>query len=206
MSTRDRILDTALALFNTQGIASVSMRAVAAGANMSVGNLTYHFPNRDSLVQGLLNRLIKELNAKIEETEVPKLWLELIWDALLNSYQIQQRYQFIMLDLVHMLRQYPSILEQFRQNYEHRRQEFSIILEALVQVGELKPEPENGHYEQYVLPQLYCISDFWLSEAALLYKGPEEEKAPYHARMCLALLYPYLTEKGRKSWQELFKD
>ncbi|WP_224999948.1 TetR/AcrR family transcriptional regulator [Cesiribacter sp. SM1] len=206
MSTQDRILDTALTLFNNKGIASVSMRAVAAGARMSVGNLTYHFPNRDSLVQGLLNRLIKELNAKIEETPQPKLWLELIWEALLNSYQIQQRYQFIMLDLVHMLRKYPTILEQFRQNYDHRRQEYSFILQALVQVGELMSEPESGHYDRYILPQLYCISDFWLSEAALLYKGPEDEKAAYYARMCMALLYPYLTEKGRRSWRELFKE
>ena len=205
MSTRNRILDTALALFNEQGVALVSMRAVAAGADMSVGNLTYHFPTRDSLVQALLHRLIDELNATIGETQQPKVWLQLIWEALLNSYKTQQRYQFIMLDLVHLLRRFPSILEQFRQIYNHRRQEFSIILEALVQVGELKPEPMSGYYNEYVLPQLYCISDFWLSEAALLYEGPEEDKAEHYARICLGLLYPHLTQMGQRSWKVLFE-
>ncbi|AHM61552.1 TetR family transcriptional regulator [Flammeovirgaceae bacterium 311] len=206
MRTRDRILDAALSLFNEKGVALVSLRAVAAQANMSVGNLTYHFPSRDSLVQALLNRLIHELNSKIDEDEQPDVWLALIWQALLHSYKIQQRYQFIMLDLVHLLRQFPDTLEKFRLNYDHRRQEFSYILKALVQLGDLKPELVEGFYDEYILPQLYCISDFWLSEAALLYKGPEEEKAEYYARLCLGLLYPHLTKKGLESWNALFKE
>ncbi len=203
MSTRDRILEAALGLFNEQGVASVSMRAVAAGAGMSVGNLTYHFPNRDSLVQALFNTLIEELNTQIQETQQPAIGLPLLWHSLLHSYKIQQRYQFIMLDLVHLLRQFPQVLEQFRQNYDRRRQELGFVLQVLVQAGDLSPEPITGYYEQYMLPQLYCISDFWLSEAALLYKGPEENKAAHYARLCFALLYPHLTPKGQKSWQKL---
>ena len=203
-STRERILDVALQLFNAQGVAVVSMRAVAAEAGMSVGNLTYHFPNRDSLVQALLNRLIEELNTRIEETQQPQLSLSMIWEALLHSYKIQQRYQFIMLDLVHLLRQFPVVLQQFQANYNRRRQELAFVFQVLIQIGELAPEPTPGYYEKYILPQLYCISDFWLSEAALLYKGPEDQKADYYARLGLGLLYPHLTVKGRKSWQALF--
>ena len=204
MSTRTRILDTALSLFNEQGVASVSMRTVAAGAGMSVGNLTYHFPNRDSLVQALLNRLIEELNTQIGETQQPQPGLPLIWHALLHSYKIQQRYRFIMLDLVHLLRQFPGILEQFRQNYDRRRQEFAFVLQGLIQLGELAKEPLPAYYEHYILPQLYCITDFWLSEAALLYQGPEDQMAEHYARICFALLYPHLTEKGKARWKELF--
>lgn len=204
MSTREKILAAALDLFNNQGLATVSMRAVAAAAGMRVGNLTYYFPNRDSLVQALLARLIEELNTKIEQTQQPGLDLVVLWQGLLHTYQIQQRYQFIMLDLVHLLRQFPDLLAQFQQNYGRRQHELAFIMQALVQAEELAPEPLPGFYERYLLPQIYCISDFWLSEAALLYKGPEAEKAAYYAKICLALLYPYLTPKGQKSWQALF--
>ncbi|MBW3544283.1 MAG: TetR/AcrR family transcriptional regulator [Bacteroidetes bacterium] len=204
MSTREKILATALGLFNEQGLVKVSLRAVAAAAGMRVGNLTYYFPNRDSLVQALLNSLIHELNTQIAQSQQPGLDLAMLWQGLLHTYKIQQHYQFIMLDLVHLLRQFPGILEQFRQNYGRRQQELAFILQALVQTEELAPEPAPGFYKCYILPQLYCMSDFWLSEAALLYKGPEDEKAAHYAKISLALLYPYLTAKGQKSWKAIF--
>lgn len=205
MSTREKILEIALSLFNEEGLATVSMRAIATKAGMSVGNLTYHFPSRDVLVQALLNRLIEELNTRIEETQQPEPDLFMIWHALLHTYQIQERYRFIMLDLVHLLRQFPHILEQFQQNYQRRRQEFSYVLQGLMAAGVLGAEPFPHYYERYVLPQLYCLSDFWLSEAELLYKGPQAEKAAHYAQICFGLFYSHLTEKGRESWHKLFK-
>ena len=53
---QDRLLDAAEAVVVRQGIASLTLDAVAAEAHMSKGGLLYHFPSKDRLVEALVRR------------------------------------------------------------------------------------------------------------------------------------------------------
>ena len=48
--TRQLILDTALRMFKEGGYAATSMRAVARGAGVAVGNAYYYFPSKEHLI------------------------------------------------------------------------------------------------------------------------------------------------------------
>ena len=54
--TRDRIVDSALVLFNEQGFASTPISQIAGHADMTVGNLWYHFRTKRSLLFGVIER------------------------------------------------------------------------------------------------------------------------------------------------------
>jgi hypothetical protein len=56
--TRELILRTALHILIEEGYRAMSMRRVAAGCGMKLGNLTYHYPTREDLVRELLNAVI----------------------------------------------------------------------------------------------------------------------------------------------------
>lgn len=56
-TTRDRILDAFESLLVGQGSRSATLDAVAEEAGVSKGGLLYHFPSRDDLVVGMLDRL-----------------------------------------------------------------------------------------------------------------------------------------------------
>lgn len=56
--TRDRVLSTALELFNEGGTASVSTNHVAAAAEISPGNLYYWFADKDEIVRELYARFV----------------------------------------------------------------------------------------------------------------------------------------------------
>jgi AcrR family transcriptional regulator len=54
--TRDRILDAALAVIGEAGACRMTLDAVAARAEVSKGGLLYHFPDKEALLRGLLDR------------------------------------------------------------------------------------------------------------------------------------------------------
>lgn len=55
--TRQRIVDTALALFAEHGYDGTTMRAIATAAEVSLGSAYYYFPSKEHLVQGFYDQL-----------------------------------------------------------------------------------------------------------------------------------------------------
>lgn len=64
--TAARVLEAARAVLIEDGHAQLSARRVAARVGISVGNLTYHFPDKKSLVAALIDDLLAEYGAEIE--------------------------------------------------------------------------------------------------------------------------------------------
>ncbi|GAB3984789.1 TetR/AcrR family transcriptional regulator [Actinoallomurus acanthiterrae] len=66
---RDALLDAAEALLCEQGTQALTLSAVAERAEVSKGGLLYHFPNKEALIRGLVERLIEEFDALIASYE-----------------------------------------------------------------------------------------------------------------------------------------
>ena len=60
--TAERILEVTLELFNRFGEPNVSTTLISAELGISPGNLDYHYPAKDELINGLFNRYEAELN------------------------------------------------------------------------------------------------------------------------------------------------
>ena len=54
--TAERILLGSLALFNRFGVPNVSTTMIAADLGISPGNLYYHYPAKEELINGLFKR------------------------------------------------------------------------------------------------------------------------------------------------------
>jgi AcrR family transcriptional regulator len=59
--TAERILDVSLDLFNRFGEPNVSTTVISAELKISPGNLYYHYPAKDELINALFNRYDKAL-------------------------------------------------------------------------------------------------------------------------------------------------
>lgn len=64
--TRELILRAALGLLIDEGFKALSMRRVAAASGMKLGNLTYHFPTREDLIQALFDAVISSYEIEFE--------------------------------------------------------------------------------------------------------------------------------------------
>ena len=65
-TTKELIRNTARELFNERGYRAVSMRNIADALGISVGNLTYHYPHKDLLMEDIMNAELGTLPAAPE--------------------------------------------------------------------------------------------------------------------------------------------
>jgi len=74
VAVRDRILDSAEQLVSDEGARHLTLDAVAQAAGVSKGGLLYHFPSKDALLAGMIERHIDQLNARcsFERSRLPE--------------------------------------------------------------------------------------------------------------------------------------
>lgn len=64
VAVRDRILDAAEHIVTADGARHLTLDAVAQVAGVSKGGLLYHFPTKDALLAGMIERHMDQLNAR----------------------------------------------------------------------------------------------------------------------------------------------
>src|SRR5438105_12210117 len=114
--TAERILEATLDLFNRFGEPHVSTTLISAELNISPGNLYYHYPAKDELINSLFDRYERGLNELLNAADnvrnVEDAWLffhmlfELIWqyrflyrdlnDLLSKNRRLETHFQFVL--------------------------------------------------------------------------------------------------------------
>jgi AcrR family transcriptional regulator len=64
--TVDAILKAALEVLIEEGAGAFTIRRIAAACGMKVGNVSYHFPKKEMLIQVLLDNILATYNVKVE--------------------------------------------------------------------------------------------------------------------------------------------
>jgi AcrR family transcriptional regulator len=83
-------LAAALAAFAEQGYHGTSVREIAARANLSVPGLYHHYPSKQSLLQGLLERTMTDLLARSEAAI-----LDAVVESLLRFHMYRREQAFV---------------------------------------------------------------------------------------------------------------
>ncbi|WP_419944266.1 TetR/AcrR family transcriptional regulator [Candidatus Poriferisodalis sp.] len=69
MQTRERILQAAIEVIQTDGAASLTLDRVALAAGLSKGGFLYHFGSKDALMAGLLDETLTVLDDELDIRE-----------------------------------------------------------------------------------------------------------------------------------------
>jgi AcrR family transcriptional regulator len=67
-STRERIVDAALASFGTRGFEATSLDALAGELGIRKQTILYYFATKDALLEGVIDRATVELSHELEQT------------------------------------------------------------------------------------------------------------------------------------------
>lgn len=195
--TRERILAAALQLFNHEGIERVSTRQIATAAGLSQGNLCYHFPAKEQIVEALYQQLWQAFDQLLSATagKMPELAQQ-----PMATYQLlatQYRYRFLMLNFVQVMRSHPEIRSHFQAAVPRRQAQFAALFAHYTAQGWMVPEPAAGVYQRLVM-QCYILGDFWMAEAEILFSGSQQACLLHYTELLCGMFWPYLTAEGRQ--------
>jgi AcrR family transcriptional regulator len=203
--TAERILEVTLELFNRFGEPNVSTTLISAEMNISPGNLYYHYPAKDQLINGLFDRYERALAQILDSADgvenVEDAWLfmhvlfELIW-----------KYRFLYRDLNDLLSKNRRLETHFQEVLKHKSRAMASLLDGLSRGGAARL---TGEAAGPMGTAMVVVLTYWLSYEYV--RDPRHALEPnnaaaalgrgaYHA---LALLLPHLDEVSREHLRTL---
>jgi AcrR family transcriptional regulator len=110
-------MQAAFSLARRDGVAAITLEAVASDAGISKGGLLYHFPSKDALVQGMVEELQRSFDASVEQAASadPKTAGRSVRAYLAANADINQQESDRWLALIGALVQDPTLLEPWRR-------------------------------------------------------------------------------------------
>ena len=191
--TRQNIIQTAIRLFNEKGVVNIRIRDIAQELGISPGNVTYHYNNKQELMDSVYRYMIKTLeemalgnqfmNPRKDHLGVAKGYLEHI-----------VQFRFFYQDTLEVIRSYPELAKLHQQQVEQEKSIIRNLMFIAVGKGEMMVEPIDGLYES-LAHSIWMTVHFWLTQQII--RGQENNNLEMGLVTIANLLFPYATEKGK---------
>lgn len=198
--TAERILEVTLDLFNRFGEPNVSTTLISAELGISPGNLYYHYPAKDELINALFDRYERALGELLHAADnvrnVEDAWLffhmlfELIW-----------QYRFLYRDLNDLLSKNRRLEKHFQFVLKNTSRAVGQVLDGLARGNSLRIDRRES---EPVASAMVVVLTYWLSYEYV--RDPRRALEPESAAAALSrgayhvlsLLMPYLEPASRE--------
>lgn len=192
--TKQRILEAAVLLFNREGLANVRLQQIADETGISVGNLAYHFKNKEAIVVEVYESLFEELK-QILSTYLSHPSLNDFDEQLSRYYAFFRKYRFYLIDLFEIERSFPDIIAQWHEFVAKMIIQIRRRIDYSINRGIMVPEPNKGLYDT-LADNTWMTIAFWIPQQVL--KGMPLDEVTFKSALW-AQFQPYFTDKG---WEE----
>lgn len=198
--TAERILEVTLDLFNRFGEPNVSTTLISAELGISPGNLYYHYPAKDELINALFDRYERALSELLHAADnvrnVEDAWLffhmlfELIW-----------QYRFLYRDLNDLLSKNRRLETHFQFVLKNKSRAVRTVLDGLTRAHAARIDPREA---DAAANAMVVVLTYWLSYEYV--RDPRKALEPDSAAAALSrgafhvlsLLMPYLDAGARE--------
>ena len=197
--TRERILETALKLFNDFGEPNVTTTVIADEMEISPGNLYYHFHGKDEIVNALFAEDEKEIGNLLTTPAKRPHGTEDIWLFLHLLFETIWKFRFFYRDINDLLTRNRLVETHFQRILEHKENTAVTVCEGLAASGTLTA---TAGEIRALATNMSVVATFWLSfEHARRPRGePDIGRGVYQV---MSLAAPYLQGEARHLLERL---
>lgn len=199
LKTKDKILLTAVALYNKSGVQGITSRHIAGEMGISHGNLDYHYRSKEELISAIYDKMRAEMSDYFIIRNANSSSIEHFHLLLGQLEEFQYKYRFINLDVMEITRAYPKISLLLQKTSEHRKQQMNALFQEFIS-DKYMVEIEADTYEK-IQHIIRVIITFWLSQREVLATEKFTEKGSM-VKSIWAVICPYLTESGKEEQEK----
>ena len=198
--TAERILEVTLELFNRFGEPNVSTTLISAELSISPGNLYYHYPAKDELINSLFDRYEKSLGELLQAADQVRN-VEDAWLLFHMLFELIWQYRFLYRDLNDLLSKNRRLETHFQFVLRNKNQAIQAVISGLTRSGAMNIEARDI---EPTATAMAVVLTYWLSYEYV--RDPRRALEPESAGAALmrgafhvlSLLIPYLEPAQRE--------
>jgi AcrR family transcriptional regulator len=198
--TAERILEVTLELFNRFGEPNVSTTLISAELGISPGNLYYHYPAKDELINALFDRYEKALTELLNAADGVRD-VEDAWFFLHTLFELIWQYRFLYRDLNDLLSKNRRLETHFQWVLKNKTRALRALLDGMCRGGAMHIDAREA---EPTATSMVVVLTYWLSYEYV--RDPRRALEPESAQAALLrgahhvlnLLVPYL-EPGQRT-------
>ena len=197
--TAERILEVTLELFNRFGEPNVSTTLISAELGISPGNLYYHYPAKDELINSLFDRYEAALNELLNASDSVRD-VEDAWFFMHTLFELIWQYRFLYRDLNDLLSKNRRLETHFQWVLKNKTRSVKALLDGMSHSGAIHIDSREV---EATATSMVVVLTYWLSFEYV--KDPRNALEPASAQAALMrgahhvlnLLVPYLETAQR---------
>ncbi len=203
MKTKEKILAAALTLFNEDGVENITTRHIARAIDISQGNLHYHFPNRNAVIEGLFEQFLDQVRDAARHTPGQSFEPEQVLGSMEDNFRVMFNFRFLFVDSEVIWRRIPPMKDKLIGLLQAKKQEIHALTIEYRQLGILREDISSEQID-FLAEQFVFAIGTWLTGAE--YLRIPAKRTSYFARFLFRFWLPYLKKEEMDRWEGLLAD
>ena len=177
------------------GFVNVRLQHISDDTIISVGNIAYHFKNKEALVSALFGEWEKLLKEALIEFRHTPIFANV--DRIFTSTQeVQEQYRFFFTDILEIQRAFPALFHKIQQFLQWQVFLFQEILRFNMARGAMREltDPQVAFVAKLVIEHLYS----WPSRNLIWQSFDQTTASQQLSSFIWQLLNPYFTDLGQE--------
>lgn len=191
MSTKQKIFEASVRAFNEYGVSGVRLQQIADECGISVGNLAYHFKNKEAIVGFVYDQLFQEFSMILSEYLLDETFLG-VDQNLTKYYPFFKDYSFFFTEIFEIDRNYPDINVKWHQLINKLLAQLKSRINYDIMRGAIVAQSDEMN--DLLANNIWMSIVFWMPQRTL--RGLSVEPKLFKEAVW-SQITPYLTQKGQ---------